>query len=293
MAVYLGNDEVNVFGGQSNGACNLQTKNESYIPTESPITDQITPDAGYDGLDEVDVTVNAIPSNYIGSGVPQKSSSDLTVSGGIVTAPSGYYANNASKSVASGTEGTPTATKGTVSNHAISVTPSVTNAEGYINGGTINGNPVSVSASELVSGNKTITSNGTNIDVTNYETVDVNVSGGSVQTDTKTVTASNYPTSLSFTGMKGEPKMFVVRLNAQVSSSGSTTYYYIVDIASHGATTHGNCFRVGSTRRIDNITSGYSWSYSGTTLTITSSASSRSSSPGTFYNGSYELMYVY
>lgn len=117
--------------------------------------------------------------------------------------------------------------------------------------------------------------------------------GGSVQYDTKTATASDYPTSLSFASMKGEPKAFVVRLNAQVSSSGSTTYYYIVDICAFGTTTHGNCFRIGSTRRIDNITSGYSWSYSGTTLTITSSASSRSASPGAFYSGSYELLYVY
>lgn len=118
--------------------------------------------------------------------------------------------------------------------------------------------------------------------------------GGSVQYDTKTATGgSTYPTSLSFTSMKGEPKAFVCRLNAQLASSGSTTYYYIVDIAAFGTTTHGNCFRIGSTRRVDNITSGYSWSYSGTTLTITSSAASRSASPGAFYSGSYELLYVY
>lgn len=117
--------------------------------------------------------------------------------------------------------------------------------------------------------------------------------GGGVSTDTKTVTASNYPTSLSFTSMKGEPKMFTVRLNANVSSSGSTTYYYIVDITSHGTTVHGNVFRIGSNRQVNSITSGYSWSYSGTTLTITSSASSRSASPGAFYSGSYELLYVY
>lgn len=117
--------------------------------------------------------------------------------------------------------------------------------------------------------------------------------GGEVQYDTKTATASNYPTSLQFTGLNGEPKAFVLRLNAQVSSSGSTTYYYIVDIAHFGTTTHGNCFRIGSTRRVDNITSGYSYSYSNGTLTITSSASSRSASPGAFYSGSYELLYAY
>ena len=143
------------------------------------------------------------------------------------------------------------------------------------------------SASDLASGKYFYTAAGVKTQGTNSG------GGGSVQYDTKTATASNYPTSLAFSSMKGEPKFFVVRLNAQVSSSGSTTYYYIVDIASNGTTTHGNCFRIGSTRRVDNITSGYSWSYSNSTLTITSSAASRSASPGAFYSGSYELMYAY
>lgn len=73
----------------------------------------------------------------------------------------------------SGTAGTPTASKGTVSNHSITVTPSVTNTTGYITGGTKTGTGVSVTASELVSGNKNITDNGTNIDVANYSTVSV------------------------------------------------------------------------------------------------------------------------
>ena len=147
--------------------------------------------------------------------------------------------------------------------------------------------PTTAVASDVASGKVFFLSDGTQTTGTNSG------GGGTVQADTKTATASNYPTSLTFTSMKGEPKMFTVRLNAQVSSSGSTTYYYIVDITSHGTTTHGNCFRIGSTRRVDNITTGYSWSYSGTTLTITSSAGSRSASPGAFYNGSYELLYVY
>lgn len=146
--------------------------------------------------------------------------------------------------------------------------------------------PTTASASDVAQGKVFFDASGT-------QTTGTASGGGGVSTDTKTTTASNYPTSLSFSSMKGEPKMFTVRLNAQVSSSGSTTYYYIVDITSHGTTTHGNCFRIGSTRRVDNITSGYSWSYSGTTLTITSSAASRSASPGAFYSGSYELMYIY
>lgn len=86
--------------------------------------------------------------------------------------------NYASASISAGTEGTPTATKGTVSNHSVSVTPSVTNTTGYISGGTHTGTAVTVSASELVSGTKSITSNGTGIDVVGYAAVDVNVSGG-------------------------------------------------------------------------------------------------------------------
>ena len=116
--------------------------------------------------------------------------------------------------------------------------------------------------------------------------------GGELNVDTKTATASNYPVQLQFTSMKGRPKFFALHLTSQVSSSGNTTYYYIVDMQYNGSTTHGNCFRIGSTRRVDNITSGYSWSYSGTTLTISSSASSRSVSPGAF-NNTYELFYVY
>lgn len=129
---------------------------------------------------------NAIPQvviTYSSSGsitwkynwLAQRTSSSLTASGATVTAPAGYYLTNATKTIDSGTEGTPTATKGTVSNHSISVTPSVTNTAGYISGSTKTGTAVSVSASELVSGTKSITANGTNIDVTNYAAVDVSV----------------------------------------------------------------------------------------------------------------------
>ena len=600
--VAVDTSEGDVAGWLPDGYSQYREYTCNAIPTGTTVTPTETAQTigGASTMMEGAVTVEAISSDYVGSAINRYDSSDLTVSGATVSGSGGYYANAFSKSVASGTEGTPTATKGNVSNHAISVTPSVTNSAGYISGGTKTGTAVTVSASELVSGNLPITQNGNNIDVTNYATVSVNVSGGggssvamgngyndaggdrtsivfdsvlgeptsfivyanngitlpsgtpykisavvydgtsyhaqtltntsnaqasydssgfshtysngvltitstgahfvdadwvllysyggstanihtsdvqvgsgatsitftdledepigwycifkgnfgtssgyqrvicaslnssgtdieglcmdsqarysssywsssynngsltitsqgtnaggyfhqpgyyqltyvvadaspyqkisktysattSTQTekiepstgydaiaevnvtvdpisqtnliasnikdgttvtisngntniysvtgtysgggggslsyDTKTATASDYPTSLSFTSMKGEPKFFAVRLNAQVSSSGSTTYYYIVDIVSDcngsSATTHGNCFRIGSTRRVDNITSGYSYSYSGTTLTITSSAGSRSASPGAFYSGSYELIYAY
>lgn len=91
-------------------------------------------------------------------------------------------------SAKSGTAGTPVATKGTVSGNKVVVTPKVTNVEGYISGGTISGTGVTVSASELVSGSKSITSNGTGIDVTNYASVDVAVPTGISPTGTITIT---------------------------------------------------------------------------------------------------------
>ena len=48
----------------------LQTKTVTYTPTESQQTDTITPSQGYNGIDEVDITVGAIPSDYVGSQVP-------------------------------------------------------------------------------------------------------------------------------------------------------------------------------------------------------------------------------
>lgn len=148
----------------------INNQNKTVSPTESQ--QSVTADSGYTGIGTV--TVNAIPSTYVGSGVSRKSSSDLTASGATITVPAGYYESEASKAVASGTAGTPTATKGAVSDHSITVTPSVTNSAGYISGGTKTGSGVTVSASELVSGSKTITENGTT-DVTNLASVTVDI----------------------------------------------------------------------------------------------------------------------
>lgn len=142
-------------------------------------------------------------------------------------------------------------------------------------------------------GNKAITENGNNIDVAAYSTVSVNVptGGGSVNIDTKTVTASNRPTSLSFTGLLGQPKAFFVRCTASMSRSSNSTYYYVADMRYNGTNTTGNCWRM-SNGNWTNITSGYSFTYSNGTLTVSSNGST-TTSPGCFYPGQYELVYIY
>ncbi len=140
----------------------------SVTPTESA---QTIGGAYY--MMESAVTVNAIPSNYVGSGVTQRSSSDLTASGATVTVPSGYYSEQASKAIASGTQGTPSFNRSAGTN-SVTLTPVVVNSAGYINGGTRNGEAVTISASELVSGTLPLTDNGT-ADCTNYASVNVNI----------------------------------------------------------------------------------------------------------------------
>lgn len=246
----------------------------SVTPTESAQTI-----GGASVMMEGAVTVNAIPSNYVGTGITRRSSSDLTASGATVSVPSGYYASNASKAVSSGTEGTPTATKGTVTNHSVSITPSVTNTAGYISGGTHNGTAVSVSASELVSGNLAITENGSDIDVANYSTVSVNVSGGSstVAVGTKTATLSASASSIQFTGLSGNPTSFVVTSSADQSTGGTK----VVAVAWDGTSFHG----MNVTTQAENDT-GFTKSYSSGTLTITATTAS-------FQANEYKLVYTY
>lgn len=286
------------------------------------------------------VTVAAISSTYVGSGITSRSSSDLTASGATVSVPAGYYAEAASKSVTTmslptaasasatsgytskatisrstsdqyiniapgynsaggyykisavpnGTEGTPTATKGAVSNHSISVTPSVTNTAGYISGGTKTGTAVTVSASELVSGSQTFTSNNT-YDVTNLASVVVNVSGGggggggtAAQVETATATPTYASTSISFTGLLGEPTSFAVVSNADLATGASP--WKTAAVVYDGTDLHGQTIRNTSNAQVTYDGSSFSYTYNNGTLTITGSGTN-------FQANQYKLVYTY
>lgn len=217
-AVAINNIAVTVEVGISIGSVG-RYQEKSATPTES--VQEILPDAGYDALSKV--SVGGIDPDYVGSGVSRRSSTDLIVSGSRVLAPAGYYPTQAFKSVANGVAGTPSATKGAVSDHAVTVTPEVTNTTGYITGGTKTGTPVTVRASELVSGNLPITANGS-VDVTNYETVSVNVSGGGGGTyQAKTVTPTeSAQTVLPDTGYDALSQVDVGAISSDYVGSGIT-----------------------------------------------------------------------
>ena len=147
------------------GTPTLQSKTKSYTPSESAQSETISADTGYDGLDEVEINVGAIPSSYVGSGVTRRSSSDLSASGGTVNAPAGYYESAASKAVASGSakpaasvSGTgATVTPGTnklTLSKTVSNTPQVT--PGYVAAGTAGNTDVSLEASVTTQAAQTI-----------------------------------------------------------------------------------------------------------------------------------------
>lgn len=111
------------------------------------------------------VTAYSNGTKYTGT-IESKTSSDLTASGATVTAPAGYYASSASKSVASGSATAPatiTGTGATVStgsntltlNKTISVTPDV--SAGYVSSGTAGNSAVSLTASVTTKAAATIT----------------------------------------------------------------------------------------------------------------------------------------
>lgn len=203
----------------------IQTQTKSVSPTESQQI--VEPDSGY-YLSSV--TVSAISSSYVGSSIDQNDASDIIVNGATINVPPGYYALSSFVSVEDGTAGTPFATKGTVSNHQISVTPSVTNQTGWITGGEKIGTAVTVTASELASGNKSISSNGTDIDVIGYSTVSVSVSPSlqsktniSPTTLSQTISADSGYDGLSSVQINAMPTMTLPTSASASATSGYTS----------------------------------------------------------------------
>lgn len=144
----------------------LQYKTKSYTPSELNQSDQVFADSGYDGLGSVSISVGAVASDYVGSAINRRTSFDLSVSEATVTVPAGYYANEANKSIASGSATIPTTISGnsaTVSTGANTITLTGTALvtpvvrAGYISNGTAGNASVSLTADVTTKATATIT----------------------------------------------------------------------------------------------------------------------------------------
>lgn len=229
-----------VNGSYTGGGATLQSKSVSFTPSETATSSTVTSDAGYDGLSEVSISVAGISSNYVGSSITRRSSTDMSMNGATVTAPAGYYASAATATIAGGTVTAPstiTATGATVTtgtnsvtfSKSVSVTPSVTTA-GYISSGTAGNATVSLTASMSTKAAATITPGTSNQTIasqqylTGVQTIsgDANLVAGNIKSGT-----SIFGVTGSYTG--GGATNFVTgtfTTGSSTSTTGSVTVNY-------------------------------------------------------------------
>ena len=252
---------LNISGGSE---ITINNQNKSVTPSESQQI--ITYDSGYTGLGTV--TVGAISSTYVGSGITSRSSSDLTVSGATVTVPAGYYSAQATKSVATTTHPNPTASINTTNGL---ITASHTQAAGSVSAGTttdtlqlstVNGSTITPTESEqtAVAANKytlgaikvaAISSTYVGSGITQRSSTDLTVSGATVTVPagyyssqvTKSVSTMTLPTSATASATSGYTS------KATISRSTSDQYinippgynsaggYYKINAVANGSVT--------------------------------------------------------
>lgn len=191
----------------------INNQNKSVDPSESQ--QSVTYDTGYTGLGTV--TVGAISSTYVGSGISRKSSTDLTVSGATVTAPAGYYAESASKSVSAMTLPTAASSSAT-SEYTSKATISRSTSDQYIN------IPVGYNDTAAYYTISAV-ANGSATGPTSITQSSATVSTG---TNTLTLTKQNVTTTPTVTAgyvSSATASTATVSLTASVTTKAAATYY--------------------------------------------------------------------
>lgn len=158
------------------------------------------------------IKVGAISSNYVGSNIPQRTSSNLSASGSYIIVPSGYYAAQASKPVSGGSAKTPATT--------ITAQPAISiSASGLItatNSKTQNVTPT-VTAGYVSSGTAgTITVNGSNTSQLTTKAAATYTPGTSDQT----ISANQYLTGAQT--VKGDSNLIAANIASGVTIFGIT-----------------------------------------------------------------------
>lgn len=215
------------------GGSNLQTKSKTYTPSETAQSETVRPDSGYDGLSSVDISVGAIPSNYVGSGIIRRDDDDMS---GVVddpyyvvSAPSGYYPNSAEYTLPLMTLPS-TADSSFSGTRKANILPST--SQRYLNipaGYNPTAQFYQIIGADIAPLN--VTQNGTydpaTYDVFGFGTVTVDVQGGASNfvtgTFTTGATAGYTNISIPYTG-SGYPIMCVVVIDGGAYHSGTSWY---------------------------------------------------------------------
>lgn len=137
-------------------------------------------------------------------------------------------------------------------------------------------------AVDLLAGKQLIDSNGNVV-------LGVLVPGaGNIEVETATTKLTSNGTSISFTGLKGEPSMFSINPTSNITL-GSTRF--VTSVTYDGATTHGIYgYRASSSATSYYSASYFTWTYSNGTLTVRTSSSTNG---GNFSSSvTYQLAYV-
>ena len=228
-------DVTNYASVNVNVGSSINNQDKSVTPTESE--QSITADEGYTGLGTV--TVDAISDTYVGSRIVRRSSTDLTTSGATVSVPSGYYAENASKTITSGSATAPASISGTAAtvstgintltlSKTVSVTPSV--SAGYVSSGTAGNSAVSLTASVPI--DPTPTASGATVTIpTGYysEQTTKSVSSGSatgpssLSGSSANISTDNNTLTLTKTGVTTTPTVNAGYISSGTASSATVT----------------------------------------------------------------------